>query len=279
MHLMHLLILAAVQGITEFLPVSSSGHLVMTWAAFDAAGWDVEQSARSRLTLDIAVHVGTLVAVCLFYWRDLRDMMIGAVKLLSGRKHPGARLILHLIVGSIPLAIVGYLFLDDIALYLHNIEVAAWTTIIFAVVLYIGDRATMTLKRIEHMTMGQALLIGCAQVLALIPGTSRSGITMTAARFLGYERSEAARFSLLLSIPAIIGPGLLAGLELQQTGNLRLGTDALIAAGLACAVALISIAAMVAWLRRASFTVFVVYRIMLGGLLLALIYGGVVTGA
>ena len=279
MHLMHLLILAAVQGITEFLPVSSSGHLVITWAAFDAAGWEVEQSAHNRLTLDIAVHVGTLVAVCLFYWRDLRDMAVGAAKLLSGRKNPGARLILHLAVGSVPLAIVGYLFLDDIALHLHNVEIAAWSTIIFAVVLYISDRATMTLKRIEHLTVGQAFLIGCAQVLALIPGTSRSGITMTAARFLGFERSEAARFSLLLSIPAIIGPGLLAGLELQESDNLRLGGDALIAAGLACVVALISIFAMVTWLRRASFTVFVVYRILLGALLLALIYGGVIAGA
>ncbi len=279
MQLQHLLILAIVQGITEFLPVSSSGHLVLTWQIFDWAGWALPmQAASDRLTLDIAVHVGTLGAVCLYYWRDLLTMAGGVLRLANWRKHAGARLVLQIALGTLPLAVVGFLARDWIALYLHDLEVTAWATVLFAVVLYVADRATMTLRRLEHMTFGQAILVGLAQVLALIPGTSRSGITMTAARFLGFERADAARFSLLLSIPAILGPGLLAGLELEHSGNAQLGVDALIAASLSFLVALLAIAAMIAWLRRASFTVFVVYRLALGGFLLALIYGGALAG-
>jgi undecaprenyl-diphosphatase len=123
-------------------------------------------------------------------------------------------------------------------------------------------------RRIEHLGAGGAIFIGLAQVLAFIPGTSRSGITMTAARFLGFERPEAARFSLLLSIPAILGAGTLTGLDLYESGNVRLGFDAIAAAALSFLVAFLSIALMIRWLRRAGFTPFVFYRIFLGVALL-----------
>lgn len=269
MPLLHILILALVQGITEFLPISSSGHLVLAWELFDRLGWQTpEQSQSDRLIIDIAVHVGTLFAVCLYFWRDLLQMALGLAKLLVGQSSPGARLAFHIILGSIPLVVIGYLFKDSITTVLHDIRIVAWATIIFAVVLFVADRMGLTVRRIEHITASSALFIGLAQVLALIPGTSRSGITMTAARFLGLERAEAARFSLLLAIPAIMGAGTLAGFDLYEMDNLRLGTDAMVAMAISFVVALLAIVLMIRWLRRASFTPFVIYRIALGAGLL-----------
>jgi len=264
--LLHILILALLQGVTEFLPISSSGHLVIAWEYFDATGWNVSQQSESqRLAVDIAVHVGTLAAVCLYYWRDLWVMALGLTKLLVGQWTPGARLALLVILATLPVVGVGYAFKDTITEVLHgDVHIVAWTTIGFGVVLYIADRLAMTVRRIEHITIFQALVIGASQVLALVPGTSRSGITMTAARFFGYERPEAARFSLLLSIPTILGAGVLAGLDLQQTGDAALQFEALIAAVIAFVTALIAIVLMMRWLRNASFTPFVLYRIALG---------------
>ncbi len=269
MPLLHITILALVQGITEFLPVSSSGHLVLVWETFDRLGWQVaEQAASDRLILDIAVHVGTLLAVCLYFWRDVVDMLVGVAKLVVGRWTPGARLALYVVVGTVPLIIAGFFLKDAVTALLRDVRIVAWTTIGFGILLYVGDRTGMTVRRIEHMTIGSVLVIGLAQVLALVPGTSRSGITMTAARFLGFERPEAARFSMLLAIPAILGAGTLAGLDVYQTGNLRLGIDALVAAAISFLFALVAIALMIRWLRSASFTPFVVYRLLLGGALL-----------
>lgn len=273
--LLHVVVLAIVQGITEFLPISSSGHLVLTWEAFDALNMTgIEQSEADRLTLDIGVHVGTLAAVCLYAWREVGQMTGGVARLLVGRWTPGARLAALLVVGTLPLIIVGGLFKETVTAHLRDVTIVAWATIGFGILLYIADRSTLTLRRIEHMTFSAGLLIGLAQVLALLPGTSRSGITMTAARFLGFERVEAARFSLLLAIPAILGAGTLAGYDLYKSGNMVLGVEAVIGAALAFVVALISIVLMIGWLKRASFTPFVVYRILLGAALLWWVNGG-----
>jgi len=273
--LLHIVILAVVQGITEFLPISSSGHLVLAWEAFDAARMEgIEQSEADRLVLDIAAHVGTLAAVCLYAWRDVGQMAGGVARLAIGRWNPGARLAALLVVGTLPLILAGWLAIDSVSAYLRDTAVIAWATLIFGIVLFIADRTTLTLRRIEHMTFAAAAVIGLAQVLALIPGTSRSGITMTAGRFLGFERIEAARFSLLLAIPAILGAGSLAGFELYHSGNATLGYTAVVAAALAFATALLAIMLMMSWLKRASFTPFVIYRVLLGGLLLWWVYGG-----
>ena len=270
MPLLHILILALVQGVTEFLPVSSSGHLVLAWEYFDRGGWSVPQQSESeRLTVDIAVHVGTLGAVCLYFWRDLWFMTLGLGKLLVGQWTPGARLAFLVVLATLPVVGVGFAFEDFIAGVLHgNVTIVAWTTIGFGVLLLVADRLGMTVRRVEHITVFQALFIGASQILALIPGTSRSGITMTAARLFGYERPEAARFSLLLSIPAILGAGTLAGLDLRESGDLHLQYEALAAAVIAFAAALIAIALMLRWLRHAGFMPFVVYRIALGAALL-----------
>ena len=166
--------------------------------------------------------------------------------------------------------VVNYYLADSV----RSLTVIAWATLIFGIVLYVADRRGMTVRRVEHMTLLDALIIGFAQALALIPGASRSGITMSAARMLGLERPEAARFSMLLSIPAILGAGVLKTRDLYAAGDVQLSLDAALAAGLAFATALVAIAVLMAWLRRATFTPFVVYRVLLGTALLALAYGG-----
>ena len=151
-------------------------------------------------------------------------------------------------------------------------RVIAWTTLGFGVLLWVADKFGMTLRTIEHLSWGGVLFIGLAQVLALIPGTSRSGITITAARLLGMERLEAARFSMLLSIPTILGAGVLSSYDLFKAGDMALGLDALIAATLAFLTAILAIWALMKWLRRSSFTPFVIYRILLATGLLYWVY-------
>jgi undecaprenyl-diphosphatase len=263
--LLHIIVLAVVQGITEFLPISSSGHLILVPMLTD---WPDQ-----GLAIDVAVHVGTLGAVMLYFWRDVWTMITGFIRLLGGRGGPGAKLALHLIVATIPVVIAGgalkYFGLTEA---LRSVAVIGWTMLGFGIVLYAADRYGMTVRRIEHMAMPGALAIGLAQVLALIPGTSRAGITITAARMAGYERAEAARFSMLLSIPTIAAAGTLSGLEIYESGNNVLGFDAILAAGLSFGSALVAIALLMRWLQHASFTPFVLYRVGLGLYLLYLAY-------
>ena len=265
MPLLQLIVLAAVQGITEFLPVSSSGHLILVPAL---TGWP-DQS----LIIDTAVHVGTLGAVLIYFWRDIWSMLGGLSRLLHGRPDPGARLFGLLVLATIPVVAVGgaisYFDADEA---LRSVQVIGWTTLGFGLVLYVADRFFMTVRRLDQMRAGGAIAIGLAQVLALVPGTSRSGITMTAARILGFERRDAARFSMLMSIPAIAAAGVLKGVELYRGGDAQMTGDAVTVAILSFGIAIVAIAALMAWLRRASFTPFVVYRIGLGVGLLVWVY-------
>jgi undecaprenyl-diphosphatase len=269
--LLHLFVLSLVQGLTEFLPISSSGHLVLTWKVLGS-----QAPERDQLIVDIAVHVGTLAAVCGYFRRDIADMVAGLVAGLAGRPTAGTRLALFVGLASLPVIAAGFLLKDVVDDLLRNTQVIAWATLGFGVLLYVADKAGPRTRALSAMRWADALIVGLMQVLALIPGTSRSGITMTAGRLLGYDRREAARFSMLLAIPAIAGAGTLAGLDVYQSGDLALGLDALIAAAMAFAAAWAAIALLMRWLAVASFTPFVVYRIALGGLLLLLIYTGVV---
>ncbi|MDH3229747.1 MAG: undecaprenyl-diphosphate phosphatase [Alphaproteobacteria bacterium] len=264
MTLIQILILAIVQGLTEFLPISSSGHLVVT---SHVMGWPDQ-----GLTIDIAVHVGTLLAVAAYFWRDLMRIVRGTLRLLTFSGGPDTRLAAMLLVATLPIVGVGYFGRETVIPLLRNVEIIAWATVGFAILLWIADRIGMTVQRIEHIGYIGAATIGLAQVLALIPGTSRSGITMTAGRFLGMERIEAARFSLLLSIPTIAGAGLLAGYDLWQGGDVELRYDAAVAAGLAFVAGIASIAVMMRWLQSSGFMPFVIYRLALGGALLYWVY-------
>lgn len=262
--LLHLFVLAVVQGVTEFLPISSSAHLILVPLVAD---WPDQ-----GLAMDVAVHVGTLFAVMLYLWRDIRDMLTGLLRALSGRRTAGLWMIWYLLVGTVPAVLVGLAIHNYAGDALRSVEIIGWATLVFGVVLYAADKIGMTILRLEHLNTRFAFLIGLSQILAFIPGTSRSGITMTAARFLGFERVEAARFSMLLSIPTIIGAGLLATLDIIEAGDAQLTNDALIAGGLAFLAALGAIALMMGWLRRASFTPFVIYRMILGVALLSWVY-------
>ncbi|MBB4287389.1 undecaprenyl-diphosphate phosphatase [Roseospira goensis] len=262
---LQIVVLALVQGITEFLPVSSSGHLALVPLLSD---WPDQ-----GLKIDVAVHVGTLLAVMLYFWRDVLLMLGGLGRLLLFRGGPGARLMGHLIVATVPVVLAGLLFKGAIESSLRSLEVIAWATLGFGILLGLADRIGLTVRRVEHMTWGDAVVLGLAQALALIPGTSRSGITMTAARVLGYERPDAARFSLLMSMPTIAAAGLLVGLDLYRLDDWAVTREALVAAALAMMSALLAVALMMAWLRRAGFMPFVIYRVLLGLGLLGIVYG------
>ena len=227
--------------------------------------------------MDVAVHVGTLLAVMLYFWRDMFGMT-GALgrsfrQITNHRKSDGEFwLFLKLVLATLPVVVAGFLVNKYMGADLRTLEIIGWATLGFGVLLYVADKMNMTVRAMEHISFGGAFFIGLMQVVALVPGTSRAGITMTAARFLGVERQDAARFSLLLSIPTIIGAGALKGYELYKSGDQVLLNDAVTVAGLSFLFALVAISLLMAWLRRASFTPFVIYRILLGGALVGIAY-------
>lgn len=261
MSLLQLVVLALVQGITEFLPISSSGHLILVPQMTD---WEDQ-----GLAMDIAVHVGTLGAVMLYFRSEVARLARGGAATLGLAKAPkDRRLFLLLVLATVPVVVAGLalktLGLDE---QLRDPLVIAAASIGFGVLLYGADVACPRVKHIETLGWGHALLIGLAQVLALIPGASRAGTTMTAARALGYTRSEAARFSMLMSMPTIAAAGLLLGLDVAETGT-AITADMAIAAALAFLSALAAIHFLMRWLESASMTLFVVYRVALGVFLL-----------
>jgi undecaprenyl-diphosphatase len=263
-----IIILALVQGITEFLPISSSGHLVLAHQFMGNAGQDLcwEQNRM----MDVAVHVGTLLAVLLYFRRDVSSMICD-IGHKNSRGHALAR---HIGVASIPVLAAGFVVNWMQPSLLCLIEVMAWMTLIFGVVLGVADKYCRADKTIAQMTDRNAFFIGLAQTLALVPGVSRSGITMTAGRILGYSRTETAHFSLLLAIVAISAAGGLATLDMIRMGDWRLGTDVLIAVVLSFVTGYAAIVLMMSWLSRASFMPFAVYRVILGAGLLFALYSG-----
>jgi undecaprenyl-diphosphatase len=258
----HIFALAIVQGLTEFLPVSSSGHLVLL-SKF--AGWPDQGQ-----TIDVAIHIGSLLAVIIYFIKDISSMGkdLGKSYFLPSNKYPLSKLFWLIVLATLPIVIIGYFVAKSNANWLRSSEIIGWSILIFGIILYIADKVGMTIRKTKHLDITDALVIGFSQCLALIPGTSRSGITMTAARFLGMERCEAAKFSMLLSIPTIIGAGVLLGYEIYQSGNI-IFTHSIIAAIIySFTASIISIYAMMWWLKNSSFTPFVVYRIILGIILI-----------
>ncbi len=268
MDTLQLVVLAVVQGITEFLPISSSGHLVLVPLLTD---WPDQ-----GLLMDVAVHVGSLGAVVAYLWRDMAAMTKAAVDWRGPglMAEPARRMIVLVVVATLPVVAAG-LALSLIGTEgLRRMDVIAWAMILGGLLLYAVDQRCRADRDLARMGIGGALLIGSAQILALIPGTSRAGITMTAARWLGYDRTEAARFSMLLSIPTILAAGALMSRELYRMGELAMTRDAAVGAGLAFVAAFVAIVLMMRWLKRASFTPFVVYRVGLGVVLLAIVHFG-----
>jgi undecaprenyl-diphosphatase len=257
MTMLHIIVVALIQGITEFLPISSSGHLILIP---QLTGWQDQ-----GLLVDVAVHVGTLAAILVYFFRDAWALLRGGVSLTGLTRAPAEkRRFLYILAGTVPAGVVGVAFTTlGVTDYLRSVELVAGTLIFYGIALYWADKVGAQTRRFEDMTLRDALIVGAAQALALIPGTSRSGVTMTAARLLGFSRVESARFSFLLSIPAVAGAGLLVGLDLADA-DIELQRDALIAGGLTFLAALGAMAVLMAWLRRASMAVFAIYRVALG---------------
>lgn len=271
MLLHHIVILALIQGITEFLPVSSSGHLILAHAGLE--GKVVSDWANDQV-MDVAVHVGTLLAVLVYFHRDVRRMAL-APPPLKRPQGKWCRLRALVIVASLPVIVAGlglHLWQPG---WLRSVEIVGWTTLLFGILLGLADKFAPADKDLGQLSYKNAILIGLTQILALIPGTSRSGITMTAGRAIGLNRVEAARFSLLMGVVAIAGAGALSAYDLYLRDSWMLTSSALIGAVLAFASALISIAVMMRWLEKSGFMPFVIYRIALGALLLAGVYGGI----
>ncbi|TNE63463.1 MAG: undecaprenyl-diphosphate phosphatase [Alphaproteobacteria bacterium] len=276
MSALHLFVLAIVQGITEFLPISSSGHLILVPIL---TGWPDQ-----GLFMDVSVHVGTLAAVLLYFREDTKGLTLaglGAIGIAPARRAVEGtlygKLFWALIIATIPVVILGgVLTVTGIEEAMRTASVIAGTSIVFGLLLYVADRMGTTEKLLDRMAVKPALIIGLAQVLALIPGTSRAGITMTAARYLGFNRQEAARFSMLLSIPTILAAGVLGGLELAQNADAFVWRQAFFGALLSCLAALAAIHFLMRWLAHASMTIFVVYRVALGLALFGLIYTGAI---
>ncbi len=266
MPLFHLFILAVIQGVTEFLPVSSSGHLILLPG--------LTGTKDQGLAMDVAVHVGTLFAVIAYFWADVRLALFGTMRLLTGRVDTvGARLALHLILCTIPIVLVGLLLhVTGWAEALRSLAVIGWTMLIFGIVLYWADMTGGTQKTSEHWTIKDAIIMGLAQVLALIPGTSRSGITITAGRKLGYDRESAARLAMLMSIPTIIASGTLLMGDAVAQADVALLRNAAIAAVFAFISALVALIFMMRLLKSVSFTPYVIYRCVIGVILLGIAY-------
>lgn len=266
MPLTSLILLALIQGITEFLPVSSSGHLILLP--------NLIGTADQGLALDVAVHVGSLGAVMLYYRHDVARAFYGTAKLARSKPlDADSHLALALMIATVPVVIAGAaLKLSGLSDALRSVEVIGWTMLIFGAVLYWADRHGSETRIAKGWTLKHAIIMGLWQVLALIPGTSRAGITITGARFLGYGREDAARLAMLMSIPTIIASGALLSFDFVQDISGGLLRDAAIAAGFAFVAAYAALWAMIRFLARVNFTPYVIYRCVLGVVLLLVAY-------
>ena len=254
-------VLALIQGITEFLPISSSAHLVLPSLLF---GWQDQ-----GLAFDTAVHLGSLLAVVTFFWRDLKRLTVAGSYQILGKSSADGRYAINLLIASLPILPIGFFMRFATENEFRNLHVIAATTIIFSLILWYADR--LKRRQSRKLTPRRALIIGIAQCLALIPGTSRSGITITAALLIGFSRTDATRISFLISIPGILGAATIKFLDLitqQVTINwlsLSIGTAV---SGIS---AYLCIRFLLHFIERISFLPFVIYRLILGTILILII--------
>lgn len=258
---LQIVILAIVQGLTEFLPISSSGHLVLAPYLFE---W-----TDQGLAFDVAVHFGSLAAVCIFFRRDILSLLGGGIQVLGGNvKTPESRMALAIAMGTVPASIAGLMFASWIEANLRDPAVIVYTLAGYGILMALADRFGRRERNMADVGYKDAIIIGCAQALALVPGTSRSGVTITAARILGFERQDAARFSFLLSAPVIL---LAAGYKFVEL----ISSDATVAWGqlglgalVACIVAYISIEFFMRVVTRIGLAPFAIYRLILAAIIL-----------
>jgi len=256
-----ILIMAIIRGAAEVLPIDFGAHDLLV-------SWLICWPAHGQL-LTAAADGGILVALLLYFWRDIGQMLRALIRILRGKRDPGGRLILQLLLGSLPAFVIVFVLRGVFDVTLTQPIYVAVLLVAFAVVLYVADQAGLTVRRLEQMKTGQAVVVGLFQGLAMLPGVSRVGIAVTVGRILGYEREDTARFALLLTIPWMAVSGLYRvylGLAAREAVDSQ---AALLTAAGAGMTAFIAAAFLMYWLRRGGFTLFAVYRVLLGG---ALIY-------
>ena len=255
--------LAAVQGITEFLPVSSSAHLVLTPIFLD---WPDQ-----GLEFDVAVHLGSLIAVLIYFRSELLKLLQAVAAIGSDdRDRANEQLLLKLVVATVPIVIAGYLAKPLVESALRSIWIIGSTTLAFGLLLGVADRPRDRPLNEQSMSLRYAFYIGLAQVLALIPGTSRSGITITCALFLGLTRTSAARFSFLLSIPTITAAATLTFLDALEVPAEVVWTDLLLGTLVSAVCSYLCIDAFLRFVNRIGLMPFVIYRVVLGLALLGI---------
>lgn len=257
-----IILLSLVQGITEFLPVSSSGHLILFAKYTDFA--DQGQA------IDIALHIGSLIAVVLYFWQNIKAMLIELFKnkFLPKFANVNVRIAYYLLFATLPAVIIGGILSYFGMEWVRSAKLIGWMLIIYGIILWYADTKFKAEKKLENMHLIEALIIGFVQCLAFIPGTSRSGVTITAGRILGFNRSEIAKFSMLLSIPSILAAGVVAAYVLMHGNEVAQMAIASQAVGFSFIFSFIAIWFMMTWLQTKTFLPFVLYRIVLGVILL-----------
>lgn len=269
------IILGLVQGLTEFLPISSSAHIRIL-------GEFLPSATDPGATFTAITQIGTEVAVLVYFWRKIARIITRWAQSLAGRvphSDPDARMGWIVIIGTIPIGVAGFLLQDHIRTFNRNLWIVATVLIVFGIVLGVADRYARRERDFDDVTYPSGLTMGVAQALALVPGVSRSGATVTAGRLLGYDRAAAAEYAFLLAVPAVFGSGLYElshALTEPATGPYGLAETA-VATVVAGVVGWLVIAYLMAYLKRGSFLPFVVYRIVLGGVLLVLLGTGAIS--
>lgn len=257
---LQIVILAIVQGLTEFLPISSSGHLVLVPYLFE---W-----TDQGLAFDVAVHFGSLAAICIFFRSDIASLLSGGVQILGGNvKTPESRMALAIALGTIPAAVAGLMFAFWIELNLRDPAVIVYTLSGYGILMALADRLGRRERNLTNVGFRDAFIIGCAQALALVPGTSRSGVTITAARILGFERQDAARFSFLLSAPVILLAAVYKFVEMISNGTAVAWGQLALGAFVACVVAYVSIEFFMRVVTRIGLAPFAIYRLILAAVI------------
>jgi undecaprenyl-diphosphatase len=250
--IIEILILSAVQGISEFLPISSSAHLIIVSNLYDLKA--------SSLLIDISLHLGSLLAIIFFFRQDLFDL-----------KH-NQKLLKLIIIGSIPLFIFGFmLHSTELIHLLRNIKVIAWTTLFFGIVLYFADQKKIDQNISSNLNIRSIIFIGLFQILALIPGVSRAGITMTAARFLKFNRVDSGKISFLLSIPALAGASFLGLMDISNE-TIEINLIVIIAIILSFLFSYLTVKFFLNYLNKFSLNIFVIYRVVIAFILFLIIY-------
>jgi len=258
---LQIIVLAVIQGLTEFLPISSSGHLVLMP---NVAGW-----ADQGLAFDVAVHFGSLIAVCAYFRDDIAGLLRGGIGLVGGQSTElERRLALGIGLGTVPAALAGLLFAGWIEQNLRDPMVVVVTLAVYGVLMAVADRYGRRARNISEIRIGDALLIGCAQALALIPGTSRSGVTITTGLALGLQRRDAARFSFLLSAPVILLASVYEFVRMALSDEAIAWDELAVAAAISAVVAYASIDFFMRFVNRIGLMPFAIYRLLLAGLIL-----------